>query len=115
MAAGGFERAFASLPAMAPRLLAKRQLAALRIIRDLKLTPVLDAADVPAAPVLEREQVFNEPQMVANNMFVRLEHPIAGPVHVANDVHVAQLALGNRRLQLPHGRHGESVLLLGLD
>ena len=44
VAAGGFERAFASLPAMAPRLLAKRQLAALRIIRDLKLTPVLDAA-----------------------------------------------------------------------
>ena len=41
---------------------------------------LLDAADVPAAPVLERDQVFNEPQMVENNMFVRLEHPIAGAV-----------------------------------
>ena len=41
---------------------------------------LLDDADVPAAPVLERDQVFYEPQMVENSMFVRVEHPTAGPV-----------------------------------
>ena len=41
---------------------------------------LLDEADVPVAPVLEREQVFYEPQMVENNMFVRVNHPQRGPV-----------------------------------
>ena len=41
---------------------------------------LLDEADVPVAPVLEREQVFYEPQMVENNMFVRVNHPQKGPV-----------------------------------
>ena len=44
--------------------------------------PLLDEVDVPAAPVLEREAVFNEPQMVANNMFVRVVHPHVGPVQM---------------------------------
>ncbi|MFT6562439.1 MAG: putative heme-binding domain-containing protein [Limisphaerales bacterium] len=43
MAAGGFEPDIAPLPTMAPRYLAKRQLAAAQIARDLKLTTVLDA------------------------------------------------------------------------
>src|SRR5205085_2191799 len=33
---------------------------------------LLDEADVPAAPVLEREEVFSEPQVVENQMFVRV-------------------------------------------
>ena len=41
---------------------------------------LLDDADVPVAPVLERDQVFYEPQMVENSMFVRVEHPVKGPV-----------------------------------
>ncbi|MDE2837043.1 MAG: CaiB/BaiF CoA-transferase family protein [Chloroflexota bacterium] len=41
---------------------------------------LLDEADVPVAPVLERDQVFYEPQMVENNMFVRVNHPERGPV-----------------------------------
>lgn len=41
---------------------------------------LLDDADVPVAPVLERDDVFYEPQMVENNMFVRVEHPVKGPV-----------------------------------
>lgn len=43
---------------------------------------LLDAADIPAAPILERDQVFSEPQMVENKMFVRVEHPRAGPVQM---------------------------------
>ena len=41
---------------------------------------LLDEADVPVAPVLERDQVFYEPQMVENGMFVRVNHPQRGPV-----------------------------------
>ena len=41
---------------------------------------LLDEADVPVAPVLERDQVFYEPQMVENDMFVRVHHPQKGPV-----------------------------------
>ena len=41
---------------------------------------LLDEADVPVAPVLERDRVFYEPQMVENNMFVRVNHPQRGPV-----------------------------------
>ena len=41
---------------------------------------VLDDADVPVAPVLERDEVFYEPQMVENDMFVRVNHPEKGPV-----------------------------------
>jgi formyl-CoA transferase len=43
---------------------------------------LLEDADVPAAPILERDQVFSEPQMVENNMFVRVEHKKAGPVQM---------------------------------
>jgi len=43
VAAGGFEPPIAPLPAVAPRRLAKRQLAAARIIRELKLTSAHDA------------------------------------------------------------------------
>lgn len=42
--------------------------------------PLLDEADVPVAPVLDRDQVFYEPQMVENGMFVRVNHPQRGPV-----------------------------------
>jgi putative heme-binding domain-containing protein len=59
VAAGGFEPSFAPLPAMAPRRLAKRQLAAAQIARDLKLTAVLDAtahlATDPFAATAARE------------------------------------------------------------
>ncbi len=41
---------------------------------------LLDDADVPVAPVLERDEVFCEPQMVENGMFVRVNHPERGPV-----------------------------------
>ena len=44
--------------------------------------PLLDEIDVPAAPVLEREKVFSEPQMVENGMFVRVDHPKVGPVQM---------------------------------
>ena len=49
VAAGGFEPNIAPLPTMALRRLAKRQLAAAQIARDMKLTTVLDAVTRLAA------------------------------------------------------------------
>jgi crotonobetainyl-CoA:carnitine CoA-transferase CaiB-like acyl-CoA transferase len=43
---------------------------------------LLDEVDVPCAPVLERRQVFEEPQMLENEMIVPLEHPKVGPTRV---------------------------------
>jgi crotonobetainyl-CoA:carnitine CoA-transferase CaiB-like acyl-CoA transferase len=72
---------------------------------------LLDAADVPAAPVLERDEVFNEPQMVANNMFVRLEHPTAGPVlSFAPPLRLSGSDPVTHRAPSPLGEHTGEVL-----
>ena len=41
---------------------------------------LLTEADVPHAPILSREEVFNHPQFLANDIIVELEHPKAGKV-----------------------------------
>lgn len=41
---------------------------------------VLHEADIPAGPILDRKQVFDEPQIVANDMLVRTHHPAVGRV-----------------------------------
>jgi crotonobetainyl-CoA:carnitine CoA-transferase CaiB-like acyl-CoA transferase len=43
---------------------------------------LLDAVDVPCAPILARRDVFFEPQMIENDMIVPLEHPKVGPTRV---------------------------------
>lgn len=72
---------------------------------------LLDEADVPAAPILEREQVFSEPQMVANEMFVRVEHPQAGPVQVfAPPVRLSESDGITHRASPQVGEHTAEVL-----
>jgi crotonobetainyl-CoA:carnitine CoA-transferase CaiB-like acyl-CoA transferase len=39
---------------------------------------ILDEADVPAAPILDKDEVFDEPQMRANDMIVSVDHPKVG-------------------------------------
>lgn len=39
-----------------------------------------DAAEVPCAPVLTREQLLDDPQVAANELIVKGEHPIGGPM-----------------------------------
>lgn len=41
---------------------------------------LLEAADVPAVPVLLTEEVFDHPQVTANDLFYHLEHPQLGPI-----------------------------------
>jgi crotonobetainyl-CoA:carnitine CoA-transferase CaiB-like acyl-CoA transferase len=40
----------------------------------------LEANDVPCAPVLSREEVLHDPQVVANQLIVESQHPQAGPM-----------------------------------
>lgn len=39
---------------------------------------ILDEADVPAAPILDRDQVYDEPQIRQNDMIVDVNHPKVG-------------------------------------
>jgi len=41
---------------------------------------LLDAADVPCAPILGRRELLSHPQILANELIVESEHPHAGPM-----------------------------------
>lgn len=41
---------------------------------------LLEAGDVPAAPVNNVEQAFGDPQIVSRNMIVEFDHPLAGKI-----------------------------------
>jgi len=41
---------------------------------------MLEANDVPCAPVLSREEVIRDPQVAANELIVESDHPHAGPM-----------------------------------
>jgi crotonobetainyl-CoA:carnitine CoA-transferase CaiB-like acyl-CoA transferase len=43
----------------------------------------LTAEGVPCAPVLTRTQMLTDPQVIANGIVVRTEHPVAGPLRQA--------------------------------
>ena len=38
----------------------------------------LEAAGIPAGPVLHYDEVFTDPQILARNMVVETEHPVTG-------------------------------------
>jgi crotonobetainyl-CoA:carnitine CoA-transferase CaiB-like acyl-CoA transferase len=44
----------------------------------------LDAADIPCGPVLDRQQIYTEPQAQANEMFMAQHHPKVGPTRMVN-------------------------------
>ena len=43
--------------------------------------PILDEAGTPAGPIFEMDEVWANEQVVARDMDVVTEHPVAGPVH----------------------------------
>jgi crotonobetainyl-CoA:carnitine CoA-transferase CaiB-like acyl-CoA transferase len=44
----------------------------------------LDAAEVPCAPVQRIDAVIADPQTIARNMVIEQQHPVLGPVRLAN-------------------------------
>ena len=72
---------------------------------------LLDEADVPCAPILDRDQVFSEPQIIENEMITRVEHPTAGPVQMfAPPIHLSETPGAIRRPAPLLGEHTVAVL-----
>jgi CoA:oxalate CoA-transferase len=72
---------------------------------------ILEKADIPCAPILERAQVFDEPQMLANEMIVPVEHPVVGRVDMFGvPVHLSQTPGAIRRPSPLLGQHTDEVL-----
>ena len=78
---------------------------------------VLEQNDVPAAPVLERDEVFDHCQIRANEMLTVQEHPQAGRVEMFNiPIRLSETPGSIRRPAPLLGQHSEEVLAeLGYD
>ena len=70
------------------------------------------AEDVPVGPVLNLDEVFNDPQVEHNNAILEFDHPTAGRYHQARPAaRFAKTAQEpKRRLPPLHGEHTEEVL-----
>ena len=71
----------------------------------------LEAEDVPCAPILEPDEVFDHPQIVANEMLVELVHPLAGRTRMVSQpvrLQASQPMMVRRAPLL--GEHTEDVL-----
>lgn len=80
--------------------------------REEWLTLLRDA-DVPASAVLERDEVFIDKQVVANNMFVTQEHPDVGNVKTVNVPFTMSKSIDENHLRFPApnlGQHTREVL-----
>jgi crotonobetainyl-CoA:carnitine CoA-transferase CaiB-like acyl-CoA transferase len=72
---------------------------------------VLERHDVAAAPVLERHEVFDHPQVRANGMLVQQPHPQAGQVEMVGiPIRLSDTPGGLRRPAPLLGQHTDDVL-----
>ncbi len=78
---------------------------------------LLDAAEVPCGPVLSREELPHHPQIVANELIVESEHPLAGPMREARPGARFEGTPSALRLAAPGlGEHTDDLLReLGMD
>ena len=72
---------------------------------------LLDAAGVPSAPVLTRREMIDHPQVVASNLIIETEHPIAGPLRQTRPAARFDKTPPEIRRGAPlHGEHTTEVL-----
>jgi len=71
----------------------------------------LNEAGVPAGPVLDLEQVFNDPQVLARRLLVELPHPEIGTFKTTGlPVKLSATPGAIRRRPPLHGEHTDEVL-----
>jgi crotonobetainyl-CoA:carnitine CoA-transferase CaiB-like acyl-CoA transferase len=72
---------------------------------------LLDSAGVPSAPVLTRREMIDHPQVVASNLIIETEHPIAGPLRQTRPAARFDKTPPEIRRGAPlHGEHTTEVL-----
>jgi CoA:oxalate CoA-transferase len=68
-------------------------------------------ADVPCGPVLDKDQVFKEPQIIESGMLTTIEHPVIGPVTMTSTpVRLSETPGGVRTPSPLLGEHTDQVL-----
>lgn len=71
----------------------------------------LEAADVPSGPINTLAQVFEDAQVLARNMLVKVKHSAAGELPlVGNPIHYSRTALGDFRAPPTIGEHTREIL-----
>lgn len=71
----------------------------------------LDEHDVPASPVRDMAEVFDDPQLAARDMIAEFDHPTAGPIRVpGSPMHFSRTPTTLRRHPPSLGEHTEAVL-----
>lgn len=77
---------------------------------------ILDAAGVPCAPVLKRREMITHPQVLASDLIVELDHPVAGRIRQTRPAARFSKTTPELRQGAPgHGEHNDDVFAeLGL-
>ncbi len=71
----------------------------------------LDAHDVPAAPILQRSEVIDEPHMLANEYIVPVDHPVVGRTRMMGVPVRLSMTPGSIRRPAPLlGQHTDEML-----
>jgi CoA:oxalate CoA-transferase len=78
---------------------------------------LLDDAGIPSGPVRFVEELFEDPQVLANDLVVELDHPLAGPMHmVGAPVKMSVTPTHVQRASPALGEHTDAILaFLGYD
>lgn len=72
---------------------------------------ILDDAGVPCAPVLKRKEVIHHPQVVASDLIIETEHPVAGTIRQTRAAARFSKTTPEIRRGAPlHGEHTDEVL-----
>ena len=72
---------------------------------------ILDAHDVPCAPVLTRREVIRHAQVEANKILVQTDHPHAGKLRQPRTAAQFEGTPAQHRLGAPlHGEHSREIL-----
>jgi crotonobetainyl-CoA:carnitine CoA-transferase CaiB-like acyl-CoA transferase len=95
----------------------------LQMTQDVLLTKpaeewlqILDDAGVPCAPVLNRREMINHPQVVASDLIIETDHPVAGRIRQTRPAaRFSETETEIKRGAPRHGEHTEEILAeLGL-